>query len=138
MAEPRRQPALEPASINPNEARRFVEAYLDAAEQPTPDQEVAFFAEQVNYFDSGKVSRRFIEKDQRNYYRRWTSRTFELIGQPEIIKASDDSATIRFRVRYELRGKGGSAAGKTEEVMRLQRSGERWEIAGVRERKLPD
>ena len=59
------------AAISEEEVREFVEDYLKAAEGPRPAGEVAFFSEKVDYFDSGKVSRQFIEKDQRNYYRRW-------------------------------------------------------------------
>lgn len=119
-------------------ARRFVEDYLEAAEQPAPEQEVSFFADRVDYFDSGKVNRRFIEKDQRNYYRRWSSRNFDLIGEPEVVRSSEDSATVRFRVRYALKSNADSSQGKVEEIVRLQRTGDGWKIAGIRERKLAD
>lgn len=131
-------PAPEQAGLTADAARQFVEDYLDAAEQPTPEEEVSFFADRVDYFDSGKVNRRFIEKDQRNYYRRWTSRKFDLIDEPEVLRSSGDSATVRFRVRYALRNKTSSSQGKVEEIVRLQRTGDGWKIAGIRERKLPD
>ncbi len=137
-AEPRRRPDLEPLSITPNEARGFVEEYLDAAERESPEREVSFYSDRVDYFDSGRVNRKFIEKDQRNYYKRWPSRQFELIGQPEIVKATKEDAIIRFKVRYSLEGKKGATKGKTEEVMRLKRDGDGWKIGGIRERKLSD
>lgn len=131
-------PEPERTGLTADAARRFVEDYLEAAEQPTPEEEVSFFADRVDYFDSGKVNRRFIEKDQRNYYRRWTSRNFDLIGEPEVLRSSKDSATIRFRASYALRNKADSSQGKIEEVVRLQRTGDGWKIAGIRERKLRD
>ncbi|MHA3771575.1 peptidoglycan-binding protein [Verrucomicrobiota bacterium sgz303538] len=126
----------EPQGITKAEARRLVNEYLAAAEQPTPEGEVSFFADKVDYFDSGKVSRSFIEKDQRNYYRRWPSRNFELLGDPELVRSSRDAATVRFRLRYAVRGSGDSAKGQIEEVVRLQRTDDGLKIVAIRERKL--
>ena len=131
-------PEPERTGLTADAARRFVEDYLEAAEQRTPEEEVSFFADRVDYFDSGKVNRRFIEKDQRNYYKRWTSRTFDLIGEPEVIRSSADSATVRFRARYALRNNADFSQGQVEEIVRLQRTGDGWKIAGIRERKLRD
>ena len=113
-----------------------MESYLDAAEQPSPDAELRFYAKEVDYFDRGKVSRRFIEKDQRSYYQRWPARKFKLLGPPTIRKVSDDGATVRYRLHYTLRGGNQIATGQTENVMRVKRTGSGWKIAGVRERKL--
>ena len=140
--QPERPESREPAQeerrqgISEGEVRRFVKEYLAAAEQPTPEGEVSFFADKVDYFDSGRVSRGFIEKDQRNYYRRWPSRNFELLSDPELVRASGDAATVRFRLRYAVRGSKDSAKGQTEEVVRLQRTDDGLKIVAIRERKL--
>lgn len=118
------------------EAERFVKGYLNAAERETPDGEVAHYADRVDYFTSGRVSRSFIEKDQRNYYRRWTQREFDLLGT-ELIKNGERSATVRFRTQYALRGNKDRASGKIENVVRLTRDEDGdWKIASIRERKL--
>lgn len=59
------------AAISTAEATRFVENYLGAAEEPTPGHEIAHYADEVEYFDRGRVSQSFVARDQRAYYRRW-------------------------------------------------------------------
>ncbi|HEX8312040.1 MAG TPA: peptidoglycan-binding domain-containing protein, partial [Chthoniobacteraceae bacterium] len=49
----------------------LVREYLAASATNTPDQELGFYADQVDYFDHGKVGRDFIENDVQNYRKRW-------------------------------------------------------------------
>jgi len=125
-------------ALQADEVQSFVDEYLRAAQAPTPDKEVAFYADDVDYFDSGRVSRTFVEKDQRAYYRRWPSRKFTLTGEPTIERVSDRGATVRFRMRYALRSDSDSASGRTENVLRVKRTENGLRIAGIRERKLTE
>ena len=118
------------------EAQGFVQSYLKAATSRTPEREVGYYDEKVEYFDSGRVGRDFIQKDQANYYRRWPSRDFKLLGAPQIQRAAGESATVRFRIHYALRGEGGSASGETENIVRLRKTDDGWKIAAIRERKI--
>jgi peptidoglycan hydrolase-like protein with peptidoglycan-binding domain len=122
--------------ISPKEAEAFIRAYLEAAEQPEPAQELSFYADNVNYFDGGRVNRKFVEKDQRNYYRRWPTRNFTLLGEPELLRNSGDTAALRFRIRYSVHGPEGKAQGSTENVIQLRRTDRGLKIAAIQERKL--
>jgi hypothetical protein len=113
-----------------------VEDYLSAAERPTPDRELSYYGERVNYFDSGRVGREFIERDQKSYYRRWPQRQFTLLGEPEVLRTNEDEATVRFRIRYDLRRGDETARGQTDNVVNLRRTGDELKIVGIRERKL--
>ena len=125
-------------TISEAEARTFVQQYLEAAESPTPAAEIAFFGETVEYFDSGRVTRSFIEKDQRNYYRRWPRRDYELIARPQVERVAGDDATVHFRIRYSLGGGEERAAGTTENIVHLRKAGSDIKIVAIRERKLRD
>jgi hypothetical protein len=118
------------------EAEDFLQSYLKAAQARTPDGEVSYYDDRVEYFDSGKVGRDFIEKDQANYYHRWPSRNFKLLDRPQIERVAGESATVRFRIHYAVRGGEGSASGKTENIVRLRKTEDGWKIAAIRERKL--
>src|SRR5205085_9570215 len=118
------------------EAQGFVQSYLQAAESRTPEREVGYYDDKVEYFDSGKVSRDFIRKDQASYYHRWPSRDFKLLGPPQIEQVAGESATVRFRIRYAVRGDSGSATGETENLVRLRKTDGGWTIAAIRERKI--
>ena len=122
--------------MSAQEAERFIRAYLNAAEEPTPAREASFYGDQVSYFDSGVVGRRFVEKDQRNYYRRWPIRRFTLLGSPEIVQAAPDRTALRFRIRYEVEGPQGSAKGETENFVKVRHTPAGPQIIGIHERKL--
>ena len=132
-------PPSEPRqSISEADAQRFVQSYLQAAEAPTPEREVGFYADRVDYFDSGKVDRDFIRRDQANYYRKWPSRNFKLTNQPEVEVVGDDTATVRFRLQYALRNDEQSAKGETENLVRVRRTDGGLKIVSIRERRVKD
>ena len=128
--------AAAPATMSAAEARRFVESYLAAAEGPSPEGEVSFYADEVDYFDSGKVSRSVVAKDQRSYYRRWPNRQFSIVGEPTITRTSATGASLRFKVRYALGGGNEKAKGEVENFVRLRKTSAGYKIAAIRERKL--
>jgi peptidoglycan hydrolase-like protein with peptidoglycan-binding domain len=138
--QPQREPRAEaPAiatAIGNDDVQRFVQRYIRASEEPTPDTELALYGETVDYFGSGKVSRGHIEKDQREYYRRWPSRDFELEAEPQITDRTGNSATVRYRMSYRLRRGDEAASGQTEHIVRLRKSGDELKIVGIRERKI--
>ena len=94
------------------------------------------YADRVDYFDEGRISQAAVARDQNAYYRRWPERQFTLLDAPEVLEANADSATVRFRIRYEVRRGKEVARGRTENVMRLRREAGQWRIAGIRERKI--
>jgi len=126
----------EKSGISADEARQLVEDYLSAAEGPTPQREVSFYADRVDYFDSGRVGREFIERDQKNYYRRWPQREFTLVGDPELLRSTEEEATVRFRIRYNVSKGEETARGQTDNVVTLRRAGDGLKIVGIRERKV--
>jgi len=125
-----------PAGMSAKEAQRFVSSYLAAAERPSPEAEVAYYADQVDYFDQGKVKRKVVAQDQRRYYQRWPERDFTLAGAPKVVRSSPSGASIRFRVRYTLGGGGERAKGEVENFMRVRKTEDGYKIAAIRERKI--
>jgi hypothetical protein len=128
--------AVEKPRLSPSEARRIVEGYLAAAEARTPEREVSFYGPQVDYFESGVVTRDAVMRDQQAYYRRWPERSFTLTEPPEIVGTYRGAVSVRFRIRYALRSDKETARGRTENIFLLKRKGDEWKIIGVRERKL--
>jgi peptidoglycan hydrolase-like protein with peptidoglycan-binding domain len=130
------EPDADPKSET--EVQRYVENYLKAAEAPQPDEELSFFADRVDYFDSGRVTRDFIRKDQSHYYRRWPQRRFTLLGTPQVKWIDSEKASVRFRIRYELSSVHERASGMTENLMALGVTRDGLRIGEIRERKVRD
>ena len=122
--------------LPPEKAASFVESYLKAAERPRPDEELSFYADHVDYFDSGRVSRKFVAQDQASYYRRWPNREFTLVGPPQLVSSNGKRATVRFHMRYQLSNARERASGATENVVQLQQENDGFKIIGIQERKV--
>jgi len=122
--------------LTEDDARRFVQRYLQIAEGSDPDDEAACYADHVDYFADGMVDHPHIQRDQAIYYKRWPSRRFTLLGEPEVLKLSPNEATVRFRVRFDLKSPKEQSRGETEEVMRVAQTAKGFKIIGIRERKL--
>jgi peptidoglycan hydrolase-like protein with peptidoglycan-binding domain len=81
------------AGLEPTAIEGFVRTYLIAAQAETPDKELGLYADGIEYFDHGKVDRRFVEKDVRRYYRRWPERKYTLL-QMQVTAQSPGGATV--------------------------------------------
>jgi len=125
-------------ALPPAAAASFVQSYLRAAQGPRPDEEISFYADHIDYFDSGRVSRKFVAQDQISYYRRWPNREFTLVGPPQIVSSDGNRATVRFRMRYKVTNGRERASGVTENVLRLQQGNDGLKIIGIQERKIRD
>ena len=122
--------------LAPERAASFVQSYLKAAEAQRPDEELSFYADHVDYFDSGRVSRKFVAQDQANYYRRWPNREFNLEGTPQLVSNNGKRTVVRFRMRYKLSNARERASGATENVVQLQQENGGFKIVGIQERKV--
>lgn len=124
--------------LPPAEVASFVQSYLRVAQGQRPDEEVSFYADRIDYFDSGRVSRQFVAQDQMSYYRRWPNREFTLVGSPQFVSSSGNRVTVRFRMRYRVSNGQERASGATENVLRLQQENDGLKIIGIQERKIRD
>ena len=119
-----------------DDARQFVRDYLAAAEKPQPGSEVALYADEVDYFAQGRLSRKAIEADQRNYYRKWPKRDFVLLDEPQVVEIGHAEVVVKFRIKYDVRNGSQTAQGVTENTVRLKRLGPKMRITAIRERKI--
>lgn len=115
------------------DARQFVRSYLSTAEQHLPSKEAAYYAEHVSYFKHGRVSRRFVEADQRNYYRRWPKRDYTLVSAPEIVEIGLSDVVVQFRINYAVRNGAKIARGITRNRVRLKQTESTFRITSIQE-----
>lgn len=135
-------PAEEPPAtqnLDPQRVRQFIESYLRAGETADIAAQVNFYAGRVNYFDHGEVDRSFIEKDTRNYCKRWTERKYLLLGAPSFAAGSDEDETlVRFEIAFSVHNKSHSVMGKTSNIVTLKAAGDDLKIVAIREERIRD
>ncbi len=127
------------AEVDSDRVRLFVEKYLLAAQTNDPAAEAALYADQVDYFDDGKVSRAFIARDIRRYNARWPERYFTLVGGVRLAPA-EEPGTVKVDVtcRFNVKGRKYSVVGRIGTTYTL--AGDRpedWRIVRVKERRMP-
>jgi hypothetical protein len=138
VAPERNAPHL-PLSDNPNEVEAFIRKYLNATEHAVIDDEVHYFADEVDYFDRGPVELDFVKADQRKYYDKWPIRKIDLTAPPIIVPSGDNSQfTARYYTDFLARNSRYQLKGTSLNVLRVKRIPGGMVITSIKERRLPD
>jgi hypothetical protein len=139
---PAQPPVLEPAAVAPDAAtfvlsrerlRDWVAAFVLAGLDPHVGAELDFFADRVNYFDSGVVDRERIRHDLQAYDSKWPQRSFWLAGQVNVQPQADSRIRVTFPLRFELRNGSRHSAGKVQKTLLLEVTGDDLRIVAVNE-----
>lgn len=116
--------------------RDYVGAFVLAGLDPRVGAELEFFADRVNYYNEGVVSRDKIRRDLQAYSQRWPQRRFWLAGEVKVEPQADSRLLVTFPLRYELSGASKRSAGKLRKMLTLEVTGEDLQIVGVNEQKM--
>ncbi len=139
-----REPVAPPAAervtrsreeITRERLRDFVAAFVLAGLDPDVNEELAFFADRVRYFDDGLVSRKAIRGDLRRYNAKFPERRFRLAGELEVTRDRGDELQVSFPLRYEVRSEDGWKKGTVRKTLDLRREGRQLTIVGVNEER---
>ena len=107
-------------SIDPEQTgavQAFIERYLRAGQNNDLPAEMAFYGDRVDYFEDGRVDRRFIQEDVLRYERRWPERHFDLELPLSITKTSATNAAgfkVSFRYRFSVKNSRYAASGEAD------------------------
>ena len=109
--------------------------YLEACETNNLPAEMAFYADRMNYFDHGTVGRDFVQKDVRNYYKRWPERDYELLDL-KVAKTAPGQAVVKFRIAFRVKNPQHEVKGKTDNTFTVRQAGEELKFESLKERAL--
>jgi hypothetical protein len=88
--------------------------FITSGNYDDPVAEASFYADEVDYFDDGRVNEGFILNDIKTYDQRWPKRSYWLDGDPAItvVDSQGDVAravvTLKFSVQNGHKSVGGS------------------------------
>jgi hypothetical protein len=92
------------------------------------------FADRVDYYDKGVVTRETVLADKASYAARWPTRTYELIENSlAILSQSKDRTTASFRYRYVVSRPGKTATGSGATQLTLRQIGTQFLVEAVKE-----
>jgi peptidoglycan hydrolase-like protein with peptidoglycan-binding domain len=116
--------------------RDYVGAFVLAGLDPQVGAELEFFANRVNYYGDGVVSRDKIRRDLLSYNDKWPQRRFWLAGDVQVEPQADSRIRVTFPLRYELRNGGKRSSGKIRKTLLLEVTADDLQIVAVNERKI--
>jgi len=115
--------------------RDYVGAFVLAGLDPHVGSETDFFADRVQYYNDGVMSRDKIRKDLQRYAARWPERRFWLAGEIAVDSQNENRVRVTFPLQYELRNGAKHSSGKVDKTLVLEPSGDDLQIVAVNERK---
>lgn len=119
------------------EIRSFLRRYFDACQSPNPQDELAFYADRVEYFDHGAVDRPYIQNELAVYNQRWPSRKYSLGDSLRIVHAGNNTIA-KIRVAFEVANNEHKrkAAGRTDDTISLAKRDDSLEIVSIKEARV--
>lgn len=115
------------------EVRPFLEAFIDG--DNTPAQQLAFFADQVHYYDQGVVGRDAIARDIQYTMRRWPWRKNRLVGIEYIKPLPErDKVFVSYTIEYEVSNATRNVSGVARYGAMIAGLGEQPRIEGILEK----
>jgi peptidoglycan hydrolase-like protein with peptidoglycan-binding domain len=115
----------------------FLQRYFDACQSPNPDDELAFFAEKVEYFDHGVVDRPYIKNELAVYDQRWPSRKYTFSDSLRVTHAGNNT-TAKIRVNFQVANpeQNRRASGRADNTFNLEKRGDSLAIVSIKEARV--
>jgi len=119
------------------EIRNFLRRYFDACQSPNPQDELAFYADRVEYYDHGAVDKSYIQNELAVYNQRWPARKYTMGDSLTVVRAGTNTI-VKVRIGFEVANSDHSrrASGRTDDTFNLAKRGDSLEIVSVKEARV--
>jgi len=137
VAEPRPEPDSATSSLTiPGDLAEFVKTYVKSGASNQPEASAAFYAPRVsNYFGQQNLTRSQILSDRVRYLRLYTDRSYQMKGEPRIVKADASSALVEADFSYSVGNTSRTRRGSASTVVTVRNFEGAWQITAVEEKK---
>jgi len=122
-------------NVSTDRLRDYVGAFVLAGLDPRVGAEAEFFADHVQYYDQGVMSREQIREDLKQYAARWPERRFWFAGDMTVEPQEGNRVRVTFPLRYQLRNRAQDSSGKIDKTLMLEMVGEDLQVVAVSERE---
>lgn len=91
----------------------FVEAFFARSGAASPDELLAMYADEVDFYKKGVVKKDFVREDKVRYFERWPGRSYTLAARPTVTPVQGANRTrIEAPVRYQVKNGERTGAGE--------------------------
>jgi hypothetical protein len=125
-----------PPSPTPD-LNNFVKQFVTSGNSG-PDIEISFYADEVDYFDNGKVAKEFVVEDIKKYNQRWPGRRYWVDGEPkvEMVDSVRDIARAVVTLRFVVQNHQKTIWGSCENVIFIRDASTSPKVMSVRSKFL--
>lgn len=143
LPETRPQPAPIPtkdqtaSAVTKAEIRDFLRRYFEACRSGSPQDELAFYADRVAYYDHGAVDKSYIQNELAVYNQRWPVRKYTMGDSLRVVRAGNNTIA-KVRVAFQVANvtHNRKASGRTDDTFSLAKNGNSLEIVSVKEARV--
>jgi hypothetical protein len=111
----------------------FVENFVKALATNDVDTQLGYYADRVNYYGLGQVTRAVIRKDLEHDIAKWPSRSYWAADKPKIASHADEF-TAEFPMTYTLTSPQGTRSGTLQMTVRLKSQADTWQVTGIQKK----
>jgi len=129
--------ATQPEGSTPD-LKKFVRDFVTSGNYSDAGVEASFYAEQVDYFDDGNVSKDFVVSDIRTYNQRWSKRGYRVDGEPaiQVVDGERDIVRAVVTISFWVSNLRKSVKGSCENVILIQDASSNPKVISVKSRFL--
>ena len=118
----------------PNEEpSRFVENFVRSLATNDLDNQLRYYADPVNYYEFGQVTKDVVRKDLKHDITTWPNRTYSMKNPPRVTADGSDFIA-EFPMTYKLTNPKGTHSGTLQMRLRFKPQAETWQIVGIQKK----
>lgn len=122
---PAKKPAAGPVA---KKGALFGEAFLVKSASDDVDGLVAMYADEVDFYQKGRVDKAFINKDKVDYFARWPERAYALTGDPVVYDAGNGLVEVVLPTRFSVKSSERTLSGEADFILVLAFDGDKGAI----------
>jgi hypothetical protein len=134
------KPAFFPShgtAVTRDEIHEFIQKLLRLNESKDLNSVMLYYADRVDYYDRGAVTRDYIKRDMGYYFKNWNTISSILESDPVLIVTDQqDERIVKFISRYAVENARKSVSGRVENIWKIQKINNQLKIVDQKQRIL--
>ena len=119
-----------------NSIIEFIRRFIESGEDDGPEAELSFYADAVeSYFEKPNLDKAKILTDRENYAGKWPDRSYNCVGDPEIVERLDGGVVLaKATFEYVVKNADKEAKGTGVAFYKIRQRGDHLEIFWIGEK----
>ncbi|HEX9425058.1 MAG TPA: hypothetical protein VF899_17585 [Pyrinomonadaceae bacterium] len=113
-----------------------VENFVKGLSANNADTQVQFYADEVSYYEMGKVNKHAVREDLEHDIRTWPNRVYSIHDTPKITQLSSGVFQAEFPMTYTLANSKGVSSGILQMTVRFCSTGQTWQVFEIQKKPI--